>query len=151
MGLGQKPSAQQLPAAKMDLQDNETPGRSRCIPRDCCRKQNGTGRRNISNCGFIHSPSLSSFLDGNNPHLNCEGPKEGSGCRGGLFWVVFGLFFFKKWMIHIDMVWTCCNRISVNNPPGFPTALVYPCLEIRSKELGNIPKTQPRALTSNGC
>lgn len=36
--------------------------------------------------------------------------------------------------------WTCRSRVSVTNPPGFPTALVYPRWEIRSEELGTIPK-----------
>lgn len=57
--------------------------------------------------------------------------------------VSLGLFVFlssEKLMTCMDVVWTCCNQVSVTNSPGFPTALVYPSLEIRSEELGNIPK-----------
>lgn len=64
--------------------------------------------------------------------------------------VVWGWAFFfspEKSMVHMDAVWTCHNRILVTNPPGFPTALLYPCLEIRSEELGNIPKHSPESQT----
>lgn len=51
----------------------------------------------------------------------------------------------------MDVVWTCRNRIQVTNPPGFPTALVYPRFGDKVRRARKHPKTQPRVLTANHC
>lgn len=67
--------------------------------------------------------------------------EEEEGCIG------LGFFFPEKSVILMDAVWSSHNRILVTNPPGFPTALLYPCLEIRSGELGNVSKHSPESQT----
>lgn len=46
----------------------------------------------------------------------------------------------KKSMIHADAASASRGRMAAADPPGFPTVPVYPCLKIRSEELGNTPK-----------